>query len=97
MNNFKGLLGWDNKIIACCPYSDPPKIEPSGLSSKLSDFLDDSLYLNLRDEIIRILPQHWVDRVVNIITFQAKKYRGSDIAKMCKLNGNQFKSLGKFF
>ena len=72
INNFKGLLVWDNEIIACCPYSDQPKIEPSGLSSKLSDFLDDSLYLNLRDEIIRILPQHWVDRVVNIITFQVR-------------------------
>merc|ERR1719491_1589745 len=97
-SNFKldDLVDLEN-LTANLNSKDEPKIEPSGLSSKLSDFLDDSLYLNLRDEIIRILPQHWVDRVVNIITFQAKKYRGSDIAKMCKLNGNQFNSLGKFF
>ena len=74
---------------------DGPQIEPSGLSSRLSDFLDDSLYLNLRNKLIRILPDHWVHRIVNIITFQAKQYRGSDIAKMCKLNGNQFNSLAE--
>jgi len=95
-SNFKldDLVDLEN-LTANLNSKDQPKIEPSGLSSKLSDFLDDSLYLNLRDEIIRILPQHWVDRVVNIITFQAKKYRGSDIAKMCKLNGNQFSSLAE--
>ena len=74
---------------------DGPQIEPSGLSSRLSDFLDDSLYLNLRNKLIRILPDHWVHRIVNIITFQAKQYRGSDIAKMCKLNGNHFNSLAE--
>ena len=76
-------------------HLDGPQIEPSGLSSRLSDFLDDSLYLNLRNKLIRILPEHWVHRIVNIITFQAKQYRGSDIAKMCKLNGNQFNSLAE--
>ena len=67
----------------------------SGLSSKLTDFLDDTLYLHLRNRIIRILPQHWIDRIVNIITFQAGKYKGSDIAKMCTLNGKQFSSLAE--
>ena len=62
--------------MACC-LTDAPQIEPSGLSSKLSDFLDDSLYLNLRSEIIRILPQHWVDRLVNIITFQVEWFKRS--------------------
>ena len=76
--------------VCLTDVSDEPQI-----SEKLSDFLDDSLYLNLRNKLIRILPQHWVERIVNIITFQAKKYRGSDIAKMCKLNGNQFNSLAE--
>ena len=70
-------------------------IQPSGLTSKLSEFLDDNLYLNLRNRIIRILPQHWVDRIVKIITFQAKKYKGSDISKMCTLNGQKFESLAE--
>lgn len=65
------------------------------ISSKLSDFLDDSLYLHLRKKIIRILPQHWIERIVKIITFQAGKYKGSDIAKMCRLNGQQFQSLAE--
>ena len=64
------------------------------ISSKLSDFLEDTLYVHIRERIIRILPQHWIDRIVRIITFQAGQYRGSDIAKMCQLNGNQFDSLG---
>ena len=67
----------------------------SDLSSKLSDFLDDHLYLNLRNQFIRILPQHWIDRIVKMITFQAGRYRGSDISKMCRLNGNQFQSLAE--
>ncbi len=71
------------------------EIQASGLSSKLSEFLGGNLYLNLRQKLIRILPQHWIDRIVNIITFQAGKYKGSDIAKMCKLNGNQFNSLAE--
>ena len=76
--------------VCLTDVSDEPQI-----SEKLSDFLDDNLYLNLRNKLIRILPQHWVERIVNIITFQAKKYRGSDIAKMCKLNGIQYKSLAE--
>ena len=65
------------------------------ISEKLSNFLDDSLYISIRDRVIRILPQHWVDRIVRIITFQIGQYKGSDIAKMCKLNGNQFDSLAE--
>ena len=65
----------------------------SGLSAKLTDFLDDNLYLKLRNHFIRILPQHWIDRIVKMITFQAGRYRGSDISKMCRLNGKKFHSL----
>ena len=65
------------------------------LSAQLTDFLDDNLYLKLRNQFIRILPQHWIDRIVNMITFQAGRYRGSDISKLCRLNGNQFGSLAE--
>ena len=65
------------------------------MSGQLSDFLDDNLYLKLRNQFIRILPQHWIDRIVNMITFQAGRYRGSDISKLCRLNGNQFASLAE--
>lgn len=73
----------------------PDEDQQSGIESRLSDFLQNSLYLHLRDKIIRILPQHWINRIVKIISFQATKYRGSDIAKMCKLNGHQHQSLAE--
>ena len=47
------------------------------LSSTLSNLLklEDNLNVYIRDRIIRILPQHWVDRILKIIQFQASKYR----------------------
>jgi hypothetical protein len=73
------------------------EVTSNELSSTLSNLLklEDSLYVNIRDRIIRILPQHWVDRILKIIQFQARQYRGSDIAKMCRLNSNQFESLAE--
>ncbi len=71
------------------------EVQRQGLSDKIEDILQDNLYLNLRDKLIRILPQHWVDRVVEIISFQAGQYKGSDIPKLCKLNGKDFNSLAE--
>ena len=53
------------------------EVTSNELSSTLSNLLklEDSLYVNIRDRIIRILPQHWVDRILKIIQFQAKQYR----------------------
>ena len=53
------------------------EVTANELSSTLSNLLklEDSLYVNIRDRIIRILPQHWVDRILKIIQFQAKQYR----------------------
>ena len=53
------------------------EVTSNELSSTLSNLLklEDSLYVNVRDRIIRILPQHWVDRILKIIQFQAKQYR----------------------
>ena len=47
------------------------------LSSTLSNLLklEDNLHVYIRDRIIRILPQHWVDKILKIIQFQASKYR----------------------
>ena len=65
------------------------------LSDKIGSILEPNLYLNLRDKVVRILPQHWVNRVVDIITFHAGQYKGSDIPKLCRLNGNKFNSLAE--
>ena len=53
------------------------EVTSNELSSTLSNLLklEDSLYVNIRDRIIRILPQHWVDRILKIIQFQARQYR----------------------
>ena len=53
------------------------EVTSNELSSTLSNLLklEDSLYVNIRDRIIRILPQHWVDRILKIIRFQARQYR----------------------
>ena len=53
------------------------EVTSNELSSTLSNLLklEDSLYVNIPDRIIRILPQHWVDRILKIIQFQAKQYR----------------------
>ena len=98
-NNFKleDLIDLDVQSLASNNIrgqNDEVKVN-SGLSAKLTDFLDDNLYLKLRNHFIRILPQHWIDRIVKMITFQAGRYRGSDISKMCRLNGNQFQSLAE--
>ena len=57
----------------------PPDSETTSndLSSTLSNLLklEDNLNVYIRDRIIRILPQHWVDRILKIIQFQASKYR----------------------
>ena len=64
-----------------------------GLSAMLTDSLGDKLHLKLQNQLIRILPKHWKDQIVKVLTFQAGKYKGSDISKMCRLNGKKFQSL----
>ena len=94
--NFKldDLIGLENLPLNFNQSEDVEKIQLP-ISDKLSDFLDDSLYLHLRSKIIRILPKHWVDKIVQVVTFQAKKYKGSDIPKMCSLNGKKFETLAE--
>ena len=53
------------------------EVTSNELSSTLSNLLklEDNLHVYIRDRIIRILPQHWVDKILKIIQFQASKYR----------------------
>jgi hypothetical protein len=40
------------------------------LAEKLGTLLNGGLYLNLRDKVIKILPTHWVQRIIEIVSFQ---------------------------
>ena len=40
------------------------------LADKIGSLLHGGLYLNLRDKVIKILPTHWVQRIVEIVSFQ---------------------------
>lgn len=85
------LLALSNFTLAT---TDGPQ-EPTDLPSKIESLLEKSLYLNLRDKLIKVLPDHWVQRIVDILTFQAGKHRGSDIPNLCRLNGKKFNTLAE--
>ena len=63
------------------------------LAEKLGTLLNGGLYLNLRDKVIKILPTHWVQRIIEIVSFQIGQHNFSQIPLLCTFNGIRFSSL----
>jgi hypothetical protein len=47
-----------------------PESNENFLAEKLGTLLNGGLYLNIRDKVIKILPTHWVQRIIEIVSFQ---------------------------
>ena len=62
------------------------KLEPSPIKS----FLDKQLYFKVRHKLITLAPEHWVQRVQEIVDFQLSKYKLSHISDLCAFNGRKF-------
>ncbi len=43
--------------------------------------------------VIKILPTHWVQRIIEIVSFQISQHNFSQIPQLCTLNGQRFTSL----
>ena len=40
------------------------------ISSKLDEFITDNIYVKLREKVFKILPEHWKQRIIDIVTFK---------------------------
>ena len=74
--------------------SDPSvKDEPSFeeniqnlISSKLDEFITDNIYVKLREKVFKILPEHWKQRIIDIVTFQVGRHSISSVPDICVVN-----------
>ena len=74
--------------------SDPSiKVEPSFeeniqnlISSKLDEFITDNIYVKLREKVFKILPEHWKQRIIDIVTFQVGRHSISSVPDICVVN-----------
>ena len=74
-------------------FEDNPGEDENFLADKIGSLLHGGLYLNLRDKVIKILPTHWVQRIVEIVSFQIGQHNFSQIPLLCTFNHIRFSSL----
>lgn len=75
---------------------DEPETETGNdnfLAEKIGTLLNGGLYLNIRNKVIKILPTHWVQRIIEIVSFQIGQHNFSQIPLLCTFNGIRFSSL----
>ena len=86
-NNGKGSIG---EASGRDGESDDSDFEPGpyirqAISQKIGPqvekTIDDMLYLKLRSKLIKIMPRHWVKRIVDIVTFQVVHTRPTSRSK----------------
>ena len=56
------------------------------ISLKLDEFITDNIYVKLREKVFKILPEHWKQRIIDIVTFQVGRHNISSIPDICVLN-----------
>ena len=56
------------------------------ISSKLDEIINQNIYVKLREKVFKILPEHWKQRIVDIVTFQVSRHSISSIPDICVVN-----------
>ena len=56
------------------------------ISSKVDAFITDNIYVKLREKVFKILPEHWKQRIIDIVTFQVGRHTISSIPDICVIN-----------
>ena len=56
------------------------------ISSKLDEIINQNIYVKLREKVFKILPEHWKQRIVDIVTFQVSRHSISSIPDICVIN-----------
>ena len=56
------------------------------ISSKLDEIINQNVYVKLREKVFKILPEHWKQRIVDIVTFQVSRHSISSIPDICVIN-----------
>ena len=56
------------------------------ISSKLDEIINKNIYVKLREKVFKILPEHWKQRIVDIVTFQVSRHSISSIPDICVIN-----------
>ena len=78
-NNGKGPLEYEKTAEGTSDDEYDDDFEPgpvirelisAQIGPKVEKTIDDMLYLKLRDKVLKIMPRHWVKRIVDIVTFQ---------------------------
>ena len=63
------------------------------ISTKVGQFINETLsnniYVKLRKKVFQILPEHWKQRIIDIVSFQVSRHSISSIPDICMLNNNQ--------
>ena len=57
------------------------------ISSKLDELINDNIYVKLREKVFKILPEHWKQRIIDIVNFQVSRHSISSIPDICVING----------
>ena len=56
----------------------------------VKELLNDQLYLKVRKKLISLIPEHWEQKIVNMVSFHMSNYKPSQIAHLCELNDQEF-------
>ena len=56
------------------------------ISSKLDEIINQNIYVKLREKVFKILPEHWKQKIVDIVTFQVSRHSISSIPDICVVN-----------
>ena len=78
------------------PVPEGPIIQElinSKVGPAVESLIDDTLYVKLRENIIKIMPRHWVQRIVDIVSFQVSRHDPATVPDLCTINGRKFSQL----
>ncbi|TRY78633.1 hypothetical protein TCAL_14430 [Tigriopus californicus] len=59
-------------------------------SNPMEAFVNEQLFIKVRNQLISLIPDHWVQRIMGIVQFQLKEYKPRHIARLCKFNEQTF-------
>jgi hypothetical protein len=58
----------------------------------VAGLINEQTYILVREKAISLVPQHWVDKIEEVVSFQLKNYNPAQVADFCTFNGKKFES-----
>jgi hypothetical protein len=53
----------------------------------------DSKFGDFSHRLVKVLPDHWVEKIADIVEFQASKYPPSKVVEYCKVNEKEYETV----